>query len=63
MNVNKAKEDKWIEVVSSHRKRTKQMATSKELDKRQVKTDNSYHVLRNLRKTNGVVEGLELKKN
>ena len=62
MNANKAKEDKWIEVIPGHRKRTKQIATSKELDKRQVETENCYHVLRNLQETNGVAEGLELKK-
>ena len=63
MNANKAKEDKWIEVIPGHRKRTKQTATSKELCRRQVETENRYHVLQNLQETNGVVaEGLDVKK-
>jgi len=62
MNANKAKEYKWIEVIPGHRKRTKQIATNKELDKRQVETENRYHVLRNIQETNGVAEGLEQKK-
>ena len=62
MNANKAKEDKWIEVIPSHRRRTKQLATIKELGRRQVETENCYHVLQNLQELNGVVEGLELKK-
>ena len=36
--------------------------TSKELGKRQVETENRYHVLQNPQETNGVAEGLELKK-
>jgi len=62
VNANIFKEDKWIEVIPGHRKRTKRIATSKELDKRQVETENRYHVLQNLQETNGVAEGLELKK-
>ena len=63
VNANKAKEDKWIEVTPGHRRRTKQLATSKELGRRQVETENRYHVLQNLQEMIGVVEGLGLKKN
>jgi hypothetical protein len=59
VNANIAKEDKWIEVIPSHRRRTKQIATSKELDRRQVETENRYHVLQNLQETNGIAEGLD----
>ena len=62
VDANKAKEDKWIEVIPGHRRRTKQIATSKELRKRQVETESRYHVLQNLQEMNGVVEGLELKR-
>ena len=62
MNANKTKEDEWIEVVSGHRRRTKQIATSKVLDKRQVEMDNRYHVLRNLQEMNGVVGDKKIKK-
>jgi hypothetical protein len=34
MNANKTKEDKWIEVIPGHHKRTKKIAASKELGKR-----------------------------
>jgi hypothetical protein len=50
VNANKTKEDKRSEVVSGHRRRTNQRATSKVLDKRQVEMDNRYHVLRNLKR-------------
>ena len=36
---------------------------TKELSRRQVETENRYHVLQNLQEMNGVAEGLELKKN
>ena len=62
MNANKAKEDKWIEVIPRHRERAKQIATSKELRKRQVETESRYHVLQNLQETNGITESLEMKK-
>ena len=63
MNANKTKEDEWIEVVSGHRRRTKQIATSKVLDKRQVEMDNRYHMLRNLQEMNRVVGDQKIKKN
>ena len=63
VNANKTKEDKWIEVVSGHRRRTKQIATSKVLDKRQVEMDNRYHMLRNLQEMNRVVGDQKIKKN
>ena len=59
---NKTKEDKWIEVVSGHRRKTKQIATIKVLDKRQVEMDNRYHVLQNLQEMNGVVGDQKIKK-
>jgi len=62
VDANKAKEDKWIEVIPGHRRRTKQIATSKELRKRQVETESRYHVLQNLQETNGIAESLEMKK-
>jgi len=62
VNANKAKEDKWIEVIPRHRERAKQIATSKELGKRQIETENRYHVLQNLQETNGITESLEMKK-
>jgi hypothetical protein len=58
----KAKEDKWIEVIPAHRKRTKQKTTNKERIKRQTETENHYHVLRNPQETNEVTKGLELKR-
>jgi len=62
VNANIVTEDKWIEVIPGHRKRTKRIATSKELVKRQVETENRYHVLQNPQETNEVAQGLELKK-
>ena len=62
VNANKAKEDKWSEVIPGHRRRTKQIPTSKEIGRRQVETNNRYHVLQNLQETNGVSEDLEVKK-
>jgi hypothetical protein len=61
VNATKVKEDKWIEVIPGHRKRTKQIATNKEIIKRQVETENRYHVLRNQQEMNEVVEDLESK--
>jgi hypothetical protein len=61
VNATKAKEDKWIEVIPGQRKRTKQIATNKEIIKRQVETENRYHVLRKLQETNEVAEDLESK--
>ena len=54
VNANKAEEDKWIEVIRGHRKRTKQTSTSKELGRKQVETENPYQVLHHLQETNGV---------
>jgi hypothetical protein len=62
VNANKAKEDKWIEAVPGHRRRTKRIATSKEFGRKQVETENCYHVLQNPQETNGVAEGLEMEK-
>jgi hypothetical protein len=62
VNAIKAKEDKWIEVIPGHRKGTKQIATNKEPIKRQVETENRYHVLRNLQETNAMTEDLESKR-
>ena len=62
VNANKTKEDKWTEVVSGHHRRTKRIATNKVLDKKQVETDNRYHMLRNIQEATGIVGDLKLKK-
>jgi len=60
VNANKTKKFKWTEVVAGHNRRTKRIETNQVLDKKQVETDNRYHVLRNIEEANRIMGDLKL---
>ena len=60
LNTEKTKENKWIEVISSHHRRTKQ----EKIDpgKRQIEIENRYKVLENLQEPIQIADDLEVGK-
>jgi hypothetical protein len=60
LNAEKTKENKWIEVIPSHYRRTKQVKIYPSI--RQVEIENHYKVLENLQEPTEIVDGPEFGK-
>jgi hypothetical protein len=56
LNAEKTKENKWIEVISSHHRRTKQEKIYP--SKRQIEIENRYKVLEHLQEPIEIADGL-----
>jgi hypothetical protein len=58
LNAEKTKENKWIEVIPSRYRRTKQVKIDP--SKRYVEIENRYKVLENLQEPTEIADGLEM---